>query len=43
VRDCSTVAAEVKSRLIREIIEYEEGHGLCTQTFQKKVRRQIRP
>ena len=43
VRDCATVTPEVKARLIREIIEYEESHALCTQTFQKKVRKQIRP
>lgn len=32
-----------KARLIREIIEYEASHGTCTQTFSKKVRKQIRP
>jgi hypothetical protein len=42
VRDCSTVEPDVKARLIRDIIEYEEGHGSCTQTFQKKIRKQIR-
>jgi DnaJ-class molecular chaperone len=35
--------SDVKARLIREIIEYEGTHGSCTQTFQKKVRKQIRP
>jgi hypothetical protein len=33
---------ETRARLIREIIEYEGSHGTCTQTFIKKVRRQIR-
>ena len=39
----SAVGEDAKSRLIREIIEYEESHGKCTQTFTKKVRKQIRP
>ena len=39
----STVADDIKARLIREIIEYEATHGKCTQTFTKKIRRQIRP
>lgn len=34
---------EVKARLVREIIEYEGARGTCTQTFQRKVRKQIRP
>jgi hypothetical protein len=34
---------DVKGRLIREIIEYEGSHGSVTQTFQKKVRKQVRP
>jgi RecJ-like exonuclease len=34
---------DAKARLIREIIEYETSHGACTQTFTKKVRRQLRP
>lgn len=42
IRDCGSVTAEVKSRLIRDVIEYEESHGSCTQTFQKKIRKQIR-
>jgi hypothetical protein len=34
---------DVKAKLIREIIEYEVSHGRCTQTFSKKVRKQVRP
>ena len=34
---------EVKARLIREIIDYEGTHGTCTQTFTKKLRKQLRP
>jgi len=43
VRDSNTVSAETKARIIREIIEHEGSHGNCTQTFVKKVRKQIRP
>jgi len=43
VRDSHVCTAEVKSRLIREVMEHEASHGVCTQTFIKKVRKQIRP
>ncbi len=43
VRDSAIVSADTKSRLIREIIDHEGSHGTCTQTFLKKVRKQIRP
>jgi hypothetical protein len=43
VRDCSTCATADKAKLIREIIDYEISHGQCTQTFLKKIRKQIRP
>ena len=43
VRDSSAISAETKARLIREIIDYEGSHGQCTQTFTKKVRKQLRP
>lgn len=39
----SSVPEETKTRLIREIVEYEGTHGKCTQTFTKKIRRQVRP
>lgn len=42
VQACSSMAAEVKVRVIREIVEYEGTHGSCTQTFQRKVRKQLR-
>jgi hypothetical protein len=38
----SGLAEEAKARIIREIIEYEGSHGKCTQTFIKKVRKQLR-
>jgi len=43
VRDSVWVSADTKARLIREIMEHEGSHGVCTQTFIKKVRKQIRP
>lgn len=43
VRDSPICTAEVKARLIREVVDHEASHGLCTQTFIKKVRKQIRP
>ncbi len=43
VRDSASCTAEVKARLIREITEHESTHGQCTQTFIKKVRKQVRP
>jgi hypothetical protein len=39
----STLPEDVKSRLIREIVEYEDSHSRCTQTFCRKIRRQLRP
>ena len=38
----SHVAEAVKARLIREIMEHEDTHGLCTQTFTKKLRKQFK-
>jgi hypothetical protein len=43
VKDCASVSAETKARVTREIIDHETSHGTCTQTFMKKVRKQIRP
>jgi len=38
----SGLSEDTKTRLVREIIEYEGSHGHCTQTFTKKVRKQLR-
>jgi hypothetical protein len=38
----SGLSEDAKARLVREIIEYEGSHGKCTQTFTKKVRKQLR-
>jgi len=43
VRDSSTCGSADKAKLIREIIDYEISHGQCTQTFLKKIRKQLRP
>ena len=43
VRDCPHISNETKQRVTREIIDHETVHGSCTQTFMKKVRRQLRP
>ncbi|MCA9590507.1 MAG: molecular chaperone DnaJ [Myxococcales bacterium] len=43
IRDAASLTAEVKARLTREIIDHEASHGLCTQTFIKKMRKQFRP
>jgi hypothetical protein len=43
VRDCGACSNDLKARLIREIMDYEGSHGSCTQTFIKKIRKQIRP
>lgn len=43
VQASSRVSAETKAKLMREIAEYEGSHGSCTQTFLKKIRKQIKP
>jgi len=43
VKDSPICTEEVKARLIREIMEYETSHGSCTQTFSKKIRKQVVP
>jgi hypothetical protein len=43
VQSSAGCSNETKAKLIREIMEYEGSHGSCTQTFIKKIRKQIRP
>ena len=44
VRDHASTTADAKARLILEIMEHEDSHGgQCTQTFAKKIRKQVRP
>jgi len=42
VQACASVSEETKTLLIRRILEFEASHGGCTQTFLKKVRKQLR-
>ncbi len=41
IRDSASCSVDTKTRLTREIIEHESSHGLCTQTFLKKIRKQV--
>jgi hypothetical protein len=43
VRASAIVSNDTKARLILEIIEHETSHAACTQTFIKKIRKQVRP
>ena len=43
VRDSTKCTSDEKTKLIREILDYEDSHGQCTKTFAKKIRKQIRP
>ncbi|HEY4121500.1 MAG TPA: molecular chaperone DnaJ [Byssovorax sp.] len=40
---CASLSKETKAKLLREILEYEISHGKTTQTFTKKIRKQLRP
>ena len=42
IQACATLSAETKARLVRETIDYEDGHGKCTKTFLSKIRKQLR-
>lgn len=41
VKECAGLSLETKARLTREIMEHEATHGTCTQTFVKKLRKQL--
>jgi RecJ-like exonuclease len=43
VMGSAVVSADTKAKLTREIIDHEATHGKCTQTFIKKIRKQLRP
>jgi hypothetical protein len=42
VRASANISDAAKTKLALEILEHEATHGKCTQTFIKKVRRQLR-
>ena len=43
VRDCTHLSDAAKAALMGEITQYEATHGGCTSTFQKKIRKRLRP
>ena len=43
IEACATISADTKAKLVREIADHEATHGKCTETFVKKVRKQLRP
>jgi hypothetical protein len=38
----SALAADAKTRLVAEIMNHENTHGVCTKTFVKKLRKQVK-
>lgn len=43
VREAAGLSDAAKAKLVLEIADHESTHGKCTQTFIKKIRKQIRP
>jgi hypothetical protein len=43
VKESRICTDATKAKLIQDIIDHESVHGLCTKTFIKKVRHQVRP
>ncbi len=43
IKDLASLSNDTKAKLTREIVDHEASHGKCTQTFLKKIRKQIRP
>jgi RecJ-like exonuclease len=43
VNAAAHLSSGTKTKLTLEIVEHEATHGKCTQTFIKKVRKQLRP
>ncbi len=43
VKASLNVSNDTKTKLTREIAEHEATHGKCTETFIKKVKKQLRP
>lgn len=43
VQGCAILSNDTKAKLTREIADHEATHGKCTQTFIKKIRKQLRP
>ncbi|MDC0742058.1 molecular chaperone DnaJ [Polyangium mundeleinium] len=43
VQASAHVSNDTKAKLTREIADHEATHGKCTETFIKKVKKQLRP
>ncbi len=43
VKACASLSSAARDKMTREIIDHESTHGNCTQTFLKKMRKQLRP
>jgi hypothetical protein len=43
VRASAALSDDAKARLVAEIVQHESTHARCTQTFIKKVRKQVAP
>jgi len=43
VSESTVLPEDAKARLLVEIVNHENTHGRCTQTFMKKIRKQARP
>lgn len=43
VTACATISEATKTKLTLEIAEHEGTHGKVTQTFIKKIRKQLKP
>jgi Zn-finger nucleic acid-binding protein len=42
IQASTAITPDVKARLVRDVVDYEESHANCTQTFQKKIRKLLR-
>ena len=42
IKASAGLSEETVAQLIRRILEHEGSHGGCTETFQKKIRKELR-
>ncbi len=42
VNESKVLGADAKARLVAEIMNHETTHGVCTKTFVKKLRKQVK-
>lgn len=43
IRGHASLGAEAIEKLVRSVVDHEALHGQCTMTFQRKIRKQLRP